>query len=394
MRKVKRLESKRSRGPLSTLGPAESKVARKVLSTGRRMGATRKEQLAAAETGLVESGFRNLGYGHADSEGWRQERAMYYPNPRNVKAAARRFFSESVSDTGGTRGVGMTAGQLAQTIQASANPGAYDARKPEAAAIVRDFNKGGLKPGERRQLKGLKARANKLGIQLPKSQMGRVPKKVMTRFKAGLAAAKELEKAKLPYVWGGGHGDPQSRPTGGGLDCSGAVSYVLNKMGVMKGSLVSGEMGSVLEPGPGAVTVFYNPVHTFMRIGNRYFGTSSTNPGGGAGFIEGKPDDLSKYNVGHVPGMGEKVATAMGLSAGRFPGMALSSSGTTATITEGATQGPPGFSLKPITPTQRARRTLRKLKKLGAGVQPAEETPEEELKNLHELERRHGRGAV
>lgn len=187
----------------------------------------------------------------------------------------------------------------------------------------------------------------------------RVPKKMMNRYQAAISAADELERATLPYVWGGGHGDPKSRPTGGGLDCSGAVSYVLNKMGALKGSLVSGEMGSVLKPGPGAVTVFYNPTHTFMRIGKKYFGTSQSNPSGGAGYIDPPSASyLAEYNVGHVPGLGKKVAVALGVPTGSsgahatstFPGMTLSSNGTVASINPNTatTKKQAGFSDKPI----------------------------------------------
>lgn len=388
---VKRLESKaRSGGVLPGLTPKASRVARKVLARGDKAGATRKEKLAAAETGLVESGFENLPGGDADSAGWRQERQMYYPNPTNVKASADRFYAESRSDTGGARGRGQTAGQLAQTIQASAYPERYDERKPEANAIVKAYERGSLKPAQRTKLKRAKAQASKLGLKgLTKSKP--VSKKVLTRFKAAQRAAKELEKAKLPYVWGGGHGDPASRPTGGGLDCSGAVSYVLNKMGALKGSLVSGEMGQALDPGPGAVTVFYNAGHTFMRIGNRYFGTSRSNPAGGAGFID-NPGDLSSYSVGHVPGLGKKVAVALGvpLTGGGFPGMSLSSSGTSATISEGTTQSKPGFSSKPIklTQAQRARRTFRRLEQAGIGGD--EPAPAEPSGTLAALEKKYG----
>lgn len=202
-----------------------------------------------------------------------------------------------------------------------------------------------------------------------------VPKKTLSRFRAGVVAANELEKAALPYVWGGGHADLASRPTGGGLDCSGAVSYVLNKMGALKGSLTSGEMGSVLKPGPGAVTVFYNPDHTFMRIGKKYFGTSASNPSGGAGYIPASiagPEAASgAYNVGHVPGLGRKVAVALGFPTGSsgahatstFPGMTLSSNGTVATINPGkaTTKKKSGFSDKPIklSPTQKLEQVER-----------------------------------
>jgi hypothetical protein len=40
-------------------------------------------------------------------------------------------------------------------------------------------------------------------------------------------------------------------------------------------------MGSVLKPGPGAVTVYYNAGHTFMKIGDRYWGTSVGDSGSG-----------------------------------------------------------------------------------------------------------------
>lgn len=215
------------------------------------------------------------------------------------------------------------------------------------------------------RLRRAKAGARRLGIPTkpasPADRFGPPDKQVLTRFNAAQQAAKELEKAKLPYVWGGGHGSPTSSPTGGGLDCSGAVSYVLNKMGALKGSLVSGDMGKALEPGPGAVTVFYNGGHTFMKIGNRYFGTSRTNPQGGAGFIPanvaGSEAASGKYRVGHVPGLGGKVAIQLGVdvsggapsSGGGGGGIVYSQDGTTATVTEGTTKGKPGFSDKPIT---------------------------------------------
>lgn len=399
-----RAAKRRSAAPLPGLGTEEARNARTYLRQGEKVGATRKEKLAAVETGLVESGFKNYTDQRetdADSLGVRQERTSIYgtgpTGPTNVRASARRFYHEARTDPGTS--AAPTPGLLAQAAQGSAFPEKYDQRAGEAKAILRAYNQGKLKSGERRKLSAAKAKARKLGLKAGQPhQQERIPKKVMTRFKAALSAAKELERAKLPYVWGGGHGDPASKPTGGGLDCSGAVSYVLNKMGAMKGSLVSGDMGQVLEPGPGAVTVFYNSGHTFMRIGNRYFGTSRSNEAGGPGFIN-KPD-LSSYSVGHVSGLGRKVAVAMGVdvsgAGGSFPGMTLSSSGTTATIDEGAgaaKKGEPGFSTAPIrlTPAQKARRTMRKLSDLGVGEKkPAAGKPTK----LKELEQRYGRGAV
>lgn len=159
----------RATGPLPGLDPGPSKVARIVFRRGLRAGATPKELLAAAETGLVESGFRNLDYGDADSQGWRQERTSLYgtgPNgPTNVPASADRFFAESVTDTNGTRGRGMTAGELAQTIQASAFPERYDQVKPQAAQLLRAFQEGvGADPKAVQQLRVAKQNARAEGI--------------------------------------------------------------------------------------------------------------------------------------------------------------------------------------------------------------------------------------
>jgi cell wall-associated NlpC family hydrolase len=377
--KVKRLTKKaaKSNGLLPGLDAEGTKVARKVLKTGKRQGATRKELLAAAETGLVESGgFHNYNYGDADSEGWRQERTSLYGSDANhPKQGALNFFSETKAQTG------ATAGELAANVQRPAEQyrGRYDEVKPQAAAILNAFEKGGLKPAQRKELREAQLSAEKLGLHVKgASKVGPAPKKVVTRFKAAKKAMKEVEG--LPYVWGGGHTSPTSSPTGGGLDCSGAVGYVLNKIGAMKGSLTSGDMGSVLKPGPGALTVFYNGEHTFLRLGNEYWGTSVGDSGAGGLGPHDAPsaDYLAEYNVGHVFGLGRKQALQMGFkdlgSSQSFPGMTLSPSGTTATMDEGTTKtGKPGFSKKPIrlSPQQKLNRTNKKLKSLGVGDAPA-----------------------
>lgn len=120
------------------------------------------------------------------------------------------------------------------------------------------------------------------------------------RFQAGgiagmVSAANRVDKAQFPYLWGGGH---QATPAPfGPFDCSGAVSYVLQHGGVQIPTMVSGALASAGRPGPGTVTVFANPTHTFMRIGSRYFGTSGSNPGGGAGWF---PDPGESYKSGFV----------------------------------------------------------------------------------------------
>ncbi len=405
---LKRLESKATaaRSPLPGLSAQQSKVARTVLRRGVKAEATRKEKLAAAETGLVESGFKNLGYGDTDSEGWRQERASIYgtgpQGPRNVRASADRFYGELRTDPGAR--TAPTAGAAAQAAQGSAYPERYDEVKPQANAIVRAFERGGLRPKQQAKLEATRERARTLGLRAPGVRgpaVGPAPKKVVTRFKAIKKAAAALTSRHIPYVWGGGHGSIEQAPSG--LDCSGAVSWVLNKAGILKTPLTSGSMGEVLKPGPGAVTVFYNGEHTFMKIGNEYWGTSVGDSGAGGLGPHPAPSAsyLAQYNVGHVPGLGKKQALQLGFSPTASeisPGMTLSASGTTATVDPSATatRDKPGFSKSPIklSQAQKAHRTLKKLEQVGAGLSEKPSEGENKGAILAALEKKYGSKAA
>jgi hypothetical protein len=129
---------------------------------------------------------------------------------------------------------------------------------------------------------------------------------VLSHFDRLIAAANMVSAANFPYVYGGGHEQPSVFAP---FDCSGSVSYVMQQAGYKVPTTVSGDIPSWKFPaGPGKVTIFYNSWHTFMRIGNRYFGTSGfARPGGGAGWfdVDKLPADyLAKFNVVHVPHLG------------------------------------------------------------------------------------------
>jgi hypothetical protein len=117
----------------------------------------------------------------------------------------------------------------------------------------------------------------------------------------------QLDKMGVPYLWGGGHGGKltSAQQCANGLDCSGSVSFAL---GI--DPMVSGNFGSVgtAQPGPNSkgVTVYYNDGHVFMSIkgqdGKEHFwGTSSSNPGGGPGWMD-RPSDsyLSQFQRRYV----------------------------------------------------------------------------------------------
>lgn len=66
-----------------------------------------------------------------------------------------------------------------------------------------------------------------------------------------------------PYKWGGGHG----RTEDWGYDCSGSVSYVLMKAGLLGRALTSGSFANYGEPGAGRwITIYAGNGHVFMTI--------------------------------------------------------------------------------------------------------------------------------
>lgn len=366
-----------SGGQLPELGPEESEIARKVLAVGKEMGATKLDLISAIDAGLQETDFKNLKpYENSYNEntaGWREELAPYFTDRLNVKKSAENFFNEI-----GTKGSeSETPGNLAQTVQGSAYGGeeTYGTHTPQAQAILAAYNQQKLTPQLKQHLAAAEGQAREVGLD-PKvvgggaaSTLGPVAPQIMARFQAGLTAAKQLNSLGDPYSWAGGH-DVSFKPGGegenggAGYDCSGAVSYVLHAMGILKSPVTSGDMGSVkgLAPGPGAITVYWNGVHTFMKIGKRFFGTSNDNPGGGAGFFTSQTGESEAqggnsggaFNVSHVVGLGKKVALQLGIKPGELTGgsgVTYSEGGSVATVNPGSGEtvtGAAKYSAKPI----------------------------------------------
>lgn len=122
---------------------------------------------------------------------------------------------------------------------------------------------------------------------------------------------------RYDYAWGGGHqtiGQPSQGGLNGpggrtvtGFDCSGAVSGVLHAAGLLKTPLTSGELMKWGVSGPGKYhTVYCNPDHTFMYIGQKgkgaWFGTGHIGKGGG-GPSWGNHDQTVTYASRHWPGL-------------------------------------------------------------------------------------------
>jgi Transglycosylase SLT domain len=174
----------------------------------------------------------------------------------------------------------------------------------------------GVHPTEARFTRGIAS----VGFQSKSSRNG------VATFKGGylwhydrlIATANMVSAANFPYLYGGGHEQPSVFAP---FDCSGAVSYVMQQAGYNVPTTVSGDIASWGFPaGPGAVTIFYNPTHTFMRIGNRFFGTSGfARPGGGAGWFDTNKlpaSYLAQFSEVHVPHLGPNSFAPVAATAG------------------------------------------------------------------------------
>ena len=134
-----------------------------------------------------------------------------------------------------------------------------------------------------------------------------------------VAVANEIAAMGIPYCWGGGHaatpgpspgtwcrtatasvveGDPEA-----GLDCSGAVRWLLVSVGVADpGPIASAAFGGWLAPGPGRhVDVYYNAEHVFITVDGRVWQTSDANYRGGPGWTP--PRSTVGFTLAHPPGL-------------------------------------------------------------------------------------------
>lgn len=114
---------------------------------------------------------------------------------------------------------------------------------------------------------------------------------------------------RYPYVWGGGHAQI-GIPSGGGFDCSGAVSGAVGQLpGVLSTPLTSGQFSEVFPKGAGQfITIYGNSVHCFMKIKINgvwhWFGTGSDKQAkrGGAAWGNNDAENLNQYVASHPPG--------------------------------------------------------------------------------------------
>ncbi|CAM6003646.1 unnamed protein product [Sphagnum balticum] len=146
---------------------------------------------------------------------------------------------------------------------------------------------------------------------------------ITTVYDVIVQAANAMASSRLPYIYGGGHGNLAVTPNG--YDCSSSVSYVLYAAGLIKANQAfdTGTEGRVLKAlggipnqagsEPGSITIWVDMApsnvdnhgpHTFMLIGGtsgRYWGTTDgtkSSPGAGAWLSSGNstPADVNDGN--------------------------------------------------------------------------------------------------
>lgn len=105
--------------------------------------------------------------------------------------------------------------------------------------------------------------------------------------------------ADFPYIWGGGH----ASFVADGYDCSGSVSYALAAGGLLTAPLVSGDLATWGEPGPGRwITIYATAGHTFMSVDGVWFDTAGRSGPYASRWLVSTPP-LAGYAVRHPPGM-------------------------------------------------------------------------------------------
>ena len=104
-----------------------------------------------------------------------------------------------------------------------------------------------------------------------------------------------------PYIWGGGHRFLNDR----GYDCSGSVSYVLYKAGLIQGPLTARQFHEYGAPGPGHfITLFVKDDHVFIAVCGLRFDTSDHGANRGKG-PKWRPTarTFAGFEVRHIPGL-------------------------------------------------------------------------------------------
>lgn len=363
---------RRAYGSQKVSGPGISKGESKFYSTLAKKTGLSPRVLAAQGTqeGGADDDYNILNIGHTDSGPLSLTADKRFSRPKSAAKVTANFLkgkeygaSQGIKDI--LRSKGKPEGEQISAIARSgwATDPTYESKIRSIAPSIK------AKPAKKPEPKDVKT-LEKAGIDPKRVNVKQgefpakpVPQKLITRFKAAKKAAAGIDKERMPYQWGGGH-VPGMVPKGQPLDCSGAVSAVLQRAGYKIPSMVSGQFESWGKPGPGALTIYANSGHVLMKIGNKFFGTSGSNPGGGAGWIDASDvsdEYLSGFTVRHAPGLGRKTAADLGVKVATAAG-ASASSAASLSGSAGGTGGTPSGTTKKAKKGAEAKRKLARVR--------------------------------
>ena len=113
---------------------------------------------------------------------------------------------------------------------------------------------------------------------------------------AVIAAGNQI--ANLPYRYGGGH----QTWVDTAYDCSASISFAFAAAGLISAPMVSGQLASWGQPGPGRwITIYANGGHTFMTVAGMRFDTSGLRETGSR--WQSAARSTAGFAVRHPPGL-------------------------------------------------------------------------------------------
>jgi cell wall-associated NlpC family hydrolase len=122
------------------------------------------------------------------------------------------------------------------------------------------------------------------------------------RLQRIVAAANQV--ARLPYVYGGGHGGGEGLWVDSAYDCSGSVSFALANAGYLDSPLDSTGLAHFGKPGRGRwVTIYANAGHAFMVVGGARFDTVGLRQSGSRWQPARSVRSISGFTARHPPGL-------------------------------------------------------------------------------------------
>jgi cell wall-associated NlpC family hydrolase len=128
------------------------------------------------------------------------------------------------------------------------------------------------------------------------------PPDAPAKVQAIVSAANQV--ARLPYVYGGGHGADKGEGiwVDNAYDCSGSVSFALANAGLLDSPMDSSSLARWGRPGRGRwVTIYANAGHAFMEVGGARFDTVGLKQSGSR--WQPAYRSISGFTVRHPPGL-------------------------------------------------------------------------------------------